>query len=532
MSGFSPDLRARTLATLQESPVDVLIIGGGINGAGVARDLCLRQQPDGALKVALVEQRHFASGTSGKNSQLIHGGLRYLKYLKMALVKESLKERATLRRLAPHLVEPLAFLMPIYSRLDKMKFMMGLSMYDQLAGDANVGKHREMSKAEFAGLEPRMNVQGLVGGAVFYDCSVHSARFVLENLFDAAANGALIANHVHAEPQERSGNGLWRVRLEDRVTGESIIAHARKLVDATGAWSTPASGAPRLVRGSHLVLPRLNNEEHAIAYFDDNGRIVFLIPWGSQKQLTLAGTTDVDHKDGPENARISKAEFDYLAGIIQRLYPRAAPIEPICAFSSLRPLVDDGSSSATAASREHKIWNTADGILRIQGGKYTTYRAMSEEAVDLITKEVAPQLTAIHKTASEPLAGNSEKALSQLAAEAPRLAHDYRLAQSDVEAMMHDYGVHVPEVLALLPDGDCGPIRRVDCARIGFAVQHEMALHLSDYFFVSSYAGYEAHWESADLEPYANMMGAWMGWDSARQSQEIQAVLKHVALPR
>jgi glycerol-3-phosphate dehydrogenase len=532
MSGFSPELRARTLAALQESTVDVLIIGGGINGAGVARDLCLRQSMGVELKVALVEQKHFASGTSGRNSQLIHGGLRYLKYLKMALVKESLRERATLRRLAPHLVQPLAFLMPIYSRLEKMKYMMGLSMYDQLAGDANVGKHREMSKAEIAELEPGMNTQGLAGGAIFYDCSVHSSRFVLENLFDAAANGAMLANYVHAEPQERPGNGLWRVKLEDRATGQRVMAHARKLVDATGAWSKPPAASPRLVRGSHLVLPRLNNEEHAIAYFDDDGRIVFLIPWGSQKQLTLAGTTDVDHKEGPDHPQMSRQEFDYLAGIVQKLYPRAAPIEPICGFSSLRPLAADGSGTATAASREHKIWNTPDGILRIQGGKYTTYRAMSEEAADLILSEIAPELKSVHRTEKESLAGNSERALSQLSADVARLARDHRLAQDDVTQLIGDYGVHVQQVLDLLPDGDFGPISRVECARMAFAVQHEMAVHLSDYFFVSSYAGYERRWEAADLEPYAYLMGAWMAWDSAAQASEIHSVLKQVSLPR
>src|SRR5262249_22270038 len=150
-----------------------------------------KQQSSAPIQVALVDKGHFASGTSSKNSQLIHGGLRYLKYLKMGLVKESLRERATLRFLAPHLVEPLALLLPLYSRFEKMKYMMGLSMYDQLAGDSNISKHREVSKAEIAQLEPTIETKDLVGGALFYDCQVHSARFVLENLFDAVTNGIL-----------------------------------------------------------------------------------------------------------------------------------------------------------------------------------------------------------------------------------------------------------------------------------------------------------------------------------------------------
>lgn len=532
MSAFAPDLRSRSLAAMRDSTVDVLIIGGGINGAGIARDLCLRQHPMTALRVAVVEQKQFATGTSGKNSQLIHGGLRYLKYLKMALVKESLKERATLRRIAPHLVEPLTLLMPIYSRLDKMKYMMGLSMYDQLAGDDNIGKHREVSRTEIEGLEPLMNFNGLVGGALFYDCSVHSARLVLENLFDAASHGALVANYVRAEPVQKESDGSWRVRLDDVITGHRMYTSARKVVDATGAWSQPPSAAPRLVRGSHLILPRLNNEEHAIAYFADDGRIIFFIPWGRDRQLTLVGTTDVDHKDGPDNARMSLQEMNYLIGIVKRMYPRAGDVTPISAFSSLRPLVSDGSASATAASREHKIFNTPDGILRIQGGKYTTYRSMSEEACDLIAKEMAPEYSGVHKTAAEPLSGNSGKALSTLASEVPRLADQYRLPQAEVEHLIREYGVHLPELLAIMPGEDYGEIPRVECGKMAFAIHHEMAYHLSDYMFVSSYRGYETAWDAEQLERYAYLMGAWLHWDEARQSQEVQSVLKQVAIPR
>lgn len=532
MSGFAPDLRTRSLAELRDSTVDVLIIGGGINGAGIARDLCLRQQSKSPLRVALVEQKHFASGTSGKNSQLIHGGLRYLKYLKMALVKESLKERATLRRIAPHLVEPLTMLMPMFSRLDKMKYMMGLSMYDQLAGSDNIGKHREISRAEIGGLEPLMNLSGLVGGALFYDCTVHSARFVLENLFDAASHGALIANYTHADPIHLQPDKTWRVRLKDTITGENFFAAARKVVDATGAWSSPASAKPRLVRGSHIVVPRLNNEEHAVSYFADDGRVVFFIPWGRDRQLTLVGTTEVDHTGDPDNPRMSLEEMGYLVDIVRRLYPRAIPLNYISAFSSLRPLVSDGSASATAATREHKIFNTPDGILRIQGGKYTTYRSMSEEACDIIAREVAPELAAIHKTATEPLAGNTQKALTNLANEVPDLAGRHRLAQGELERLIRDYGVHLPDLLAIMPAEDYGGISRVECGKMAFAIRHEMAYHLADYMFVSSYCGYETAWDAEQLEPYAYLMGAWMQWDEMRQSQEVQGVLRQVSLPR
>jgi glycerol-3-phosphate dehydrogenase len=532
MSGFLPDLRARTISALRDNSVDVLIMGGGINGAGVLRDLCLRKSAAGVnLTLALTDQSHFASATSGKNSQLIHGGLRYLKYLKVGLVKESLKERATLRRIAPHLVEPLAFLMPIYSRLDKIKFMMGLTMYDQLAGDQNISKHREVGKSELRQLEPDLNTSGMVSGALFYDCQVHSARFVLENLFDAAAHGGYVANYIRANPKEKLADGSWRVEYHDRLYEEKFEGYARKIVDATGAWSQPGDAKPRLVRGSHLIFPRLTSEDHAIAYFDENGRIVFLIPWGSEKQLTLVGTTDVDHADGPNQARISDEELHYLVGIVHKLYPNAQLHAPIAAYSSLRPLTDHEAENPTDASREHKIWNTPDGILRIQGGKYTTYRQMSEEACNLLLKEMSDFLSVPCKTATEPLAGNSEKALARLRNDTAMLAQKYGLAKVELERLIREYGVHTRDLLEMLPAEDYGPISRTFYARMAFAVQHEMALRLSDVLYVSSYAGYERTWDAAALEVHAHLMGSWLGWDSARQAREIMLALEVARCP-
>ncbi len=517
---------------MRETTIDILILGGGINGAGIARDLGLRRQQAGiSLQVALVEQKQFASGTSGKNSQLIHGGLRYLKQLKVGLVKEALRERSILRNLAPHMVEPLPILIPIYSRLEKLKYFMGLRLYDQLAGEHSIAKHREVSRGEMAQLEPSMAQKGLICGALYYDCTVHSARFVLENLYDAAANGILLANYTRGRLVQRQEDGSWLVRLEDVATGDSFETQAKKVIDATGAWSESPEHQPRLVRGSHLVLPRLTAEEHAVAYFDDNGRIVFFLPWGSHKHLTLLGTTDVDHKEGPDDVRIKKDEVEYLAGIAQKLYPSAPSFSPIAAFSSLRPLIPDSTQDPAAASREHKIWNTKDNVLRILGGKYTTYRAMSEEAVDLVLKEMAPWFSSQKRTAGEPLAGNTEKALSRLKAEIPNLSDRHYLARTEMESLVREYGVHTRELLTMLPAEDFGPVTRIQYARMAYAVQHEMALRLADVFFVSTYLGYESKWDAAQLEPYSRLMGSWLGWDQAREAREIMNTLQSTALP-
>ena len=444
---------------------DVLILGGGINGAGVARDLALRAQATGRpLRVCLAEKGHFASGTSGRNSQLIHGGLRYLKYLEFPLVREALRERATLLEIAPHLVKKQGFLLPFGRQFDRLFYGAGLTLYDLLAGSHGIGKHRQLSRAEALALEPGLAGGDLAGAALFYDCQVNSARFVLENILDAQSAGAEVYNYTRATLHGREGE-WWRASIEDAIGGGQVTIRARRVVDTRGPWATD-SGRLRLVRGSHIVIPRVNQSENAISYFDSQGRIVFLIPWGSRRNLTLVGTTDVDHAGSADAVAISAEEQSYLQGIVRRLYP-GADVDPVATYSSLRPLIEQGAGSATAASRSHRIW-IADGVVHVTGGKYTTYRAMAEQAADLVTG------TAVHVTASRALPGRG-----------------------------------LPEVT----DED---------AVIARAVGVEMAVRLSDLLRVSTYWAYERRWTWGELEPIGRKMGALLGWDEARLRQEIE----------
>jgi glycerol-3-phosphate dehydrogenase len=460
------DPRRGQMEQLKVGPLDVLIIGGGINGAGVVRDLALRSEHSRApLRIALVEQKHFASGTSGKNSQLIHGGLRYLKYLQIHLVRESLHERATLMKLAPQFVKPLAFLLPMYGVKSRVVYGTGLWLYDRLAGSDAIAPHRIVNSAELAEMEPELTRDGLSAAALFYDCAIPSARFVVENILDAVAHGATAVNYVRAEGWERFGaDARWRVRCTDALSGEQFEIQARKLVDARGAWSNPDS--LRLVRGSHIVIPRVNASDHAIAHFEPDGRIVFVIPWGSRNQLTLVGTTDEDHQGSPDQVSISSEERDYLLGVVHKLFPRRPDVTPVSTFSSLRPLVRASPGSATRASRDHRIWNGPDGVLHIAGGKYTTYRLMSEEASDLVSNEIAPSLEAVHLTAQTPFAS----------------------VQREI--------------------GD------------------QMEQHLEDYLFVSTYLGYEQRWDRESLLPFARALAAKRGWDQARLDAEVNAIIE------
>ncbi len=458
------DRRAANLERLKAECWDVLIIGGGINGAGIARDLVTR---DAGLKVALVEKNHFSSGTSGRNSQLIHGGLRYLKYFDFGLVQEALHERATLLRIAPKLVSPLKFLLPCYGPVDRWFYGAGLTLYDALAGSSGIGTHKALSAGEASAMEPGLESTGLRAGLLFLDGRVHSARLVVENLLDAERHGAWVNNYVAAEVD----GGV--VRGRDTLSGDAFPVRAKRLVDATGAWS---DAAPlRLVRGSHLIYPRIQEGDEAISYFDEAGRIVFFIPWGEKDDLTLVGTTDEDHAGGPDQVEISANEIRYLKAIVARLFPKYRG-EPVSSYSSLRPLLMEGGRSATATSREHKIWASADGVMHVSGGKYTTYRAMAEELVDGLLRDLAPGRDFPCATGTTPLD---------------------------------------------IPDR---PLDPMEVVRV--AVAREYARKLADVLHVSTYWGHERRLDPSWLGPIARTMGDLLGWDTPRADAEVAEVMR------
>lgn len=482
----NPGTRRLAIDRLRGETLDVLILGGGINGAGTVRDLALR----GKLNLALVEQKHFSSGTSGKNSHLIHGGLRYLKQLDFRLVREAVRERAVLLRIAPHLVDPLPFLMPIAGFGKSLYYDFGLAIYDRLDGSGAVPRHRRLALAEVHELEPGLAAPGMTCAAEFYDAEVRSARLVLENIFEAIGNGAACANYVRAEGHARDENHLWRVQLRDTLSGETFEARARVLIDSTGPWAKDP--APRLVRGSHIVLPRINASDHAIAHFEEDGRIIFFIPWGERGDRTLIGTTDVDHDGSADEVHISAEETRYLRAIAARIFPASAKLEPVAAFSSLRPLLAS-HGSATKATREHHIYRDPQGIIRITGGKYTTYRAMAEEAADLATAAVAPGLRSVHLTAKTALNGNTREAIAALKKEVRKLSRQHQVAESEILMLIRQYGVLTPAVLEFVQTAEIVARADVDAARVRFAAQHEMAVEADDFMQVSTSMGLEGH---------------------------------------
>ena len=369
-----------------EESVDLLIVGGGINGAGIARDAAGR-----GLKVLLVEQRDLASATSSASTKLIHGGLRYLEYCEFRLVREALIEREVLLRNAPHIIRPLSFVLPHESDLRPAWFIrLGLFLYDHLGGRERLPGSRGLDLRRAPVGKPLK--PSLAKGFSYADCWVDDARLVALNALDAKERGAAILTRTRCLSARREGQG-WRATIEDVGTGERRSVLARGLVNAAGPWAASFVEEAlalshhqrlRLVKGSHIVVPRLFDGEQAYILQNTDRRIVFAIPY--EGDLTLIGTTDLPYKGDPAKVAISAEEVDYLCGVINdHFVKQIAPADVVWTYAGVRPLHDDESSSASAVTRDYVLELDDDGgaapLLSIFGGKITTFRRLAEHAL-------------------------------------------------------------------------------------------------------------------------------------------------------
>jgi len=367
---------------------DLLIVGGGINGAGIARDAAGR-----GLKVLLCEMGDLASATSSASSKLIHGGLRYLEYYEFSLVRKALAEREVLLEIAPHIIWPLRFVLPHNSSLRPAWMVRtGLFLYDNLAkrkalpGTKTLNLRRD--------LEGRSLIPELTRGFAYSDCWVEDSRLVVLNCMDAQERGAEILVRTKCTAARREG-GLWHATLTEVDSGEQRQVTAKALVNAAGPWVDDVmtgslgrnqASRTRLVKGSHIIVPKLYEGDHAYILQNADKRIVFAIPYEGGK-FTLIGTTDIAYEDDPAKVRISDDETQYLCDLINQYFTRKiAPSDVVRTYSGVRPLFDDGSKSASAVTRDYMFDVEGDAgtpaLLSIYGGKITTYRVLAEHAME------------------------------------------------------------------------------------------------------------------------------------------------------
>ncbi len=389
---------------------DVLVIGGGINGAGIARDAAGR-----GLRVCLVEQDDLAAHTSSASTKLIHGGLRYLEHGELRLVRESLAERERLLAIAPHIVKPLRFVLPYVDGLrPRWLLRLGLFVYDHAGGRERLAAS---ASTRFAGTPLGEPLRAdLTDGFEYSDCWVEDSRLVVLNAMDAAERGATILTQTRVVRGEAS-DGLWSMTCERRNNGGPLLLRARTLVNATGAWVNDLLGmldiAPRqqvrLVKGSHLVLHRLFEGEHAYLLQSPDRRVVFAIPF--EQHYTLVGTTDVPFTGDPAQVTIDVAERDYLLGCVNRFFRRqVSPADIAGSYAGVRPLFDDGSEGAAQqVSRDYhlELQQTPTGapVLTVYGGKITTYRKLAEAALPPLLQQLGQAPDETSWTAQEALPG-------------------------------------------------------------------------------------------------------------------------------
>ena len=526
-------LERPTIAQLAAQPADLLVIGGGINGAGIARDAAMR-----GLRTILVEQNDLGSGTSSRSSRLIHGGLRYLEQGEFGLVMEANRERRTLQRIAPHLVWPLPFVFPVHQgdRISRWQLAAGMLLYDILALFRNVRPHRLLGKRAMLEAEPMLRDRGLLGGARYYDAQCDDARLVVATARSAIYQGALIANYVGVEGLERTAGRVVGAQLVDRLTGERGVVRASVVVNATGPWADrvrrleDAGAAPLLqpTKGIHLVVDRsrLDNRE-AIAFTSPiDGRVMFVLPWGN---LSYIGTTDTDSGDPPDELTISADDIVYLLRSANARFPSARlAIEDVrVAWAGLRPLVlDRDRRSASSRPREHAIVQGSGGMLTVVGGKLTTYRSMAAEVVDQAMRELrhrdGRQRHGEARTDEDPLPGGETADLSQFRERGLELG----ISPESVTHLLRHYGTEAAGIFNL-GGADRRLFRRLTDshpaieAEVIHAVRRELAQTVEDVLVRRFHLYYEdpEHGVPA-ARRVAELMGEEFGWDVARIEEE------------
>lgn len=538
---LGPAARAAALDRMADERFDVVVIGGGVTGAGAALDAASR-----GLSVALVEQRDLSSGTSSRSSKLVHGGLRYLEQLDFKLVREALRERGLLLgELAPHLVWPVPFIYPFSHRVWERAYVTaGVSMYDGLASigaDNPLPLQRQLSKRAMLELFPALDPDRFVGGIRYFDAGCDDARFVVSLARTAAAHGAAIATSTRVTGLLRDGGRrVAGVVAVDAESGREVDVHGRVVINATGVWTDDierlaGERAPLVTasKGIHIVVPRDRIRAESGLITKTEKSVLFVIPFGGH---WLIGTTDTPWKLSKAHPAASRTDIDYLLGHVNTLLTEPLTHEDVTGvYAGLRPLVTGDAQSTAKLSREHVITRPAPGLVSIAGGKYTTYRVMAEDVVNEATADFAtppgPTRTEeipIHGAAGwEQRWGGRAAAAAALGIPVELMEHLLRRHGSDTDLVL-DLAGERPELLERIV-----PEALYVRAEVVWAVEHEAALHLDDVLTRRTRISIEVPDRGlAAAEVCAGLMAPILGWDDATVGRELEHYRARVAAER
>ena len=537
-SRLGPEDRAAAWQRLDGGAVDVLVVGGGVTGAGIALDAVTR-----GLSTALVEARDFASGTSSRSSKLIHGGLRYLEQMDFRLVREALLERELmLTRLAPHLVRPVSFLYPLTRHGWERAYVgAGLVLYDAIGGSRTLPRHRHLTRTGARALAPALRRDALVGGIRYYDAQCDDARHTLTLVRTAAAYGATMRSSTEVVGFVKEGDRVVAAELRDTETGEVGIVRTGVVVNSTGVWTDDVQSLAdsrgefhvRASKGIHLVVPRDRISSETGIILRTEKSVLFVIPWGDH---WIIGTTDEDWHYAKAHPAASRTDIDYILEHVNRVL--AVPLTPADisgVYAGLRPLLSGEEEVTSQLSREHAISRSPRGMVSVAGGKYTTYRVMARDAVNAAVDELgrrAPRCV----TDSIPLAGAD--GYHALANQAESLSDELGLPLWRINHLLGRYGSLIREVLEpavedrrwLEPVPGAGTYLM---AEIRYAATHEGALHLDDVLARRTRISIETpHRGLESMKRVASVLGEVLGWDDEQLTREIASYDARVAAER
>ncbi len=541
-ASIGPEQRADALRGLAEREHQVLIVGGGVVGAGVALDAATR-----GLTVGLLEARDFGAGTSSRSSKLIHGGLRYLEQLNTSLVREALTERSLLlQRIAPHLVRPVPFLFPFtHHGWERAYVGAGVTMYD-LLGVARgqfrgLPLHRQLTRRAALRLAPALRKSALTGALQYWDAQVDDARYVIDLIRTAAGYGAHVASRTQVTGFLREGERVTGVRAVDLESGSELRIRAQQVVNATGVWTDEIQAMVggrgsinvRASKGVHLVVPRDRIHSSTGIILRTPLSVLFVIPWGRH---WIIGTTDTEWTLSKSHPAASRADIDYVLGQANRVL--AVPLthdDVEGVYAGLRPLLAGESETTSKLSREHTVAHPVPGLVMIAGGKYTTYRLMARDAVDAVAHglddKVAPSCTD-----QIPLAGAD--GFQALWNSRHALARTSGLHVARIEHLLRRYGSLVSEVLdAIAADpGLAAPLAGADDylrVEVVYAVTHEGARHLDDVLSRRTHISIET-WDRglSAADEVAELMAGPMGWPPEQVTRELENYRARVAAER
>ncbi len=522
---------------IDRNPVyDIIVIGGGITGAGVARDAALR-----GLSCLLLEKGDFASGVTSKTTRLIHGGLRYLANFELDLVAESLRERAILRSQAPYLIHPMPILIPIY-RDDphgRSVISLGIHIYDLLSHEKDIRHYFTSGRDKTLGFEPRLNPQDLKGSALFYDHQiVMPERLVMENVLSARERGAKLLSHVMAEKIEETGDGIV-ISTKDMLTGERKSFRSRVLINAAGPWIDTVRQAAGIderkiicpTKGIHLVMPKFSEQALFVAARD--GRMFFIIPLGA---YSLIGTTDTKYEDDLDEVHADRADVDYLLSESRRVLPglNIARESILYTYAGIRPLAFAGAHESRISRKHRVIREGRSGrIITIAGGKLTTYRNMAKDVVDTACKTLGIRIKCI--TDREPLAGRLPADYETfLKEEVPKLAARYKVSAELVRHLVMFYGSRSNHVLELAEDDPAlgktiSPESKDIYAQVAYSVIDEDARTLSDVILRRMHIGMTGSRGLHQAENIAAIAGRELNWNDDEKKHHIEEFMKTLA---